>query len=124
MRDRIEFLRRVMDEVHRQPAPGRIGQVTDHEEEDAELDLFSASGATPIQPLQIFLDVEILRTQLADALQALRMSEERICTSPARRIAWERALRQRRQFLNWLNSAEGGRVFLAMYPEERMRREE
>jgi hypothetical protein len=118
MRDRIEFLRRVMDEVHRQPPPGRIGNVAEPDGEDLEADLFSASGATPMQPLQIFIDVEILRTQVADALQALRLSEHRICTTPARRIAWERALRQRRQFLSWLNSAEGRRVFLAMYPEE------
>jgi hypothetical protein len=88
------------------------------EHEDA--DLYSESGATSVLPLQIFVDVDVLRTQVADALQALRLSEDRVCTTPARRIAWERALRQRRRFLQWLGSTGSRRVLVALYPEERI----
>lgn len=114
MRNRIPFLRRVMDEVTRQaPAAG----TETYASTDAEEGAFPASGVTPMQPLQLFIDVDTLRTLVADAMEALRWSEQRLCTSPERTAAWDRAVEQRRRFLAWLATQNGPRVFLAMYPE-------
>jgi len=115
MRNRISFLQRVMDEVKRQAPPASA-------EPDATLDplddgQFPESGATPLQPLQLFVEGEAIRTLVADALEALRWSESRICTTPARTAAWERAVEQRRRFLAWLTTNGPRKVFLAMYPE-------
>jgi hypothetical protein len=84
---------------------------------DADEGAFPVSGVTPLQPLQLFVDVETVRTLVADALEALRWSERRLCTTPERTGAWERAVEQRRRFLAWLGTQNGSRVFLAMYPE-------
>jgi hypothetical protein len=114
MRNRIPFLRRVMDEVTRQaPAAG----LELYAGIDADEGPFPASGVTPLQPLHLFVDVETVRTLLADALEALRWSEQRLCTTPERTAAWERAVEQRRRFLAWLGTQQGLKVFLAMYPE-------
>jgi hypothetical protein len=119
MQNRIPFLQRVMDEVHRQPPPqareplvgvGADGIGTD----DGQ---FASSAATPLHPLQLFVEVEMMRTLVADALEALRWSESRICTTPDRTAAWDRAVDQRRQFLAWLSTIGRRKVFLAMYPE-------
>ncbi len=115
MRNRISFLQRVMDEVKRQ-APGAAG-LDDSAKLEADEGPFPASGVTPIQPLQLFVEVETLRTLVADALEALRWSETRICTSPERTAAWQRAVNQRRRFLTWLTARGHEKVFLAMYPE-------
>jgi len=122
MRNRISFLQRVLDEVKRQgPSPAA--------EPDAGIDAadqgqFPESAATPLQPLQLFVDVDTIRTLVADALEALRWSEARICTTPARTAAWERAIEQRRHFLAWLTSNGHRKVFLAMYPEYLLNDEE
>jgi len=115
MRNRISFLHRVMGEVNRQ----RATPAMDAREDIAPIDpgQFPESGATPVQPLQLFVEVDVLRTLVADALEALRWSEARICTTPQRTAAWERAIEQRRRFLNWLGSRTNQKVFLAMYPE-------
>src|SRR5215469_4365526 len=115
MRNRLSFLQRVMDEVKRQ-APG-AGGLQASDKLDADEGPFPASGVTPIQPLQLFVEVDTLRTLVADALEALRWSETRICTSPERSAAWDRAVEQRRRFLAWLNAHAHEKVFLAMYPE-------
>jgi hypothetical protein len=120
MRNRIPFLRRVMDEVTRQPPA--VGMELDAGADAAE-GAFPASGATPLQPLQLFIDLDTLRTLVADAMEALRWSEQRLCTSPERTAAWERAVEQRRRFLAWLATQNGPRVFLAMYPEYLLRGE-
>jgi hypothetical protein len=115
MRNRISFLQRVMGEVNRQrltppdAAPADLAPIDPGQ--------FPESGATPLQPLQLFVEVDALRTLVADALEALRWSETRICTTPERTAAWERAIDQRRRFLNWLASRGNHKVFLAMYPE-------
>ncbi len=114
MRNRIPFLRRVMDEVTRQaPAAG----VDLDAGPDADEGAFPVSGVTPLQPLQVFVDIETLRTLVADAMEALRWSEQRLCTTPERTAAWDRAVEQRRRFLAWLATQNGPRVFLALYPE-------
>jgi hypothetical protein len=84
---------------------------------DADEGQFPESGATPTQPLQLFVDVDTLRVLVADALEALRWSEARICTTPERTAAWDRAVEQRRRFLAWLATHGRHKVFLAMYPE-------
>jgi len=117
MRNRITFLQRVMDEVHRQAPPPRADRAERVETLDDDAAPFAESGATPGRPLQMFVEVDALRTLVADALEALRWSETQICTTPARTAAWERAVDQRRQFLNWLTSVGRRKIFLAMYPE-------
>jgi hypothetical protein len=114
MYNRIPFLQRVMDEVHRQPAPQAGGAAERIEPGEGQ---FAESGVTPLQPLQMFVEVEVLRTLVADALEALRWSESRICTTAARRAAWDQAVDQRRQFLSWLTTVGHRKVFLAIYPE-------
>jgi hypothetical protein len=114
MRNRISFLQRVMDEVKRQ-APAAATESC--AELDADEGQFPESGVTPLKPLQLFVEVETLRGLVADALEALRWSEGRICTTPERTAAWERAIEQRRRFLNWLTTHGRQKVFLAMYPE-------
>jgi hypothetical protein len=118
MRNRIPFLQRVMDEVHRQAPPPATSQPVEHLDTlDDDAGPFAESGATPGRPLQMFVEVDALQTLVADALEALRWSEGQICTTPGRTAAWERAVDQRRQFLNWLQSIGRRKVFLAMYPE-------
>ncbi len=104
-----------MDEVKRQP-PGAAG-LDDSTKLETDEGPFPAFGVTPIQPLQLFVEIETLRTLVADALEALRWSETRICTSPERTAAWQRAVDQRRRFLTWLTARGHEKVFLAMYPE-------
>jgi hypothetical protein len=115
MRNRISFLQRVMDEVKRQPPAG--AGLDDAGQLEADEGPFPASGVTPIQPLQLFVEVETLRTLVADALEALRWSETRICTSPERTAAWHRAVDQRRRFLTWLTARGHEKIFLSMFPE-------
>jgi hypothetical protein len=114
MRNRISFLQRVMDEVKRQPpvAPVEAGQDVETDEGP-----FPESSVTPLRPLQVFVEVDALRTLVADALEALRWSETRICTTPERTAAWDRAVEQRRRFLSWLGTRGHQKLFLAMYPE-------
>ncbi|GEM_PF-3774449 len=114
MRNRILFLLRTMDAINRQPTPVKRGRF---DSVRAERSFISESGATPVDPLEIYIEVDVLRTQLADALEALHANEDHFCTSPERRAAWLRALEQRRRFLAWLRRVEGGRVFTALYPE-------
>lgn len=113
MRNRIPFLQRVMDEVKRQGPTGvdRCANIA------ADEGPFPASAVTPLQPLQLFVATDTLATLVADALEALRWSETRICTTPERTAAWERAVAQRRRFLTWLAGQGKQKVFLAMYPE-------
>jgi hypothetical protein len=119
MQNRIPFLQRVMDEVHRQPPPQAREPLDGLGAEVVGTDdgQFASSGATSQHPLQLFVEVEMMRTLVADALEALRWSESRICTTPARTAAWERAVDQRRLFLAWLAAVGRRKVFLAMYPE-------
>jgi hypothetical protein len=114
MRNRIPFLRRVMDEVTRQAPTAGIELYAGT---DTDEGAFPGSGVTPLQPLQLFVGIDTIRTLVADAMEALRWSEQRLCTSPERTAAWERAVEQRRRFLAWLATQNGPRVFLAMYPE-------
>jgi hypothetical protein len=115
MQNRISFLQRIMDEVKRQGAvpAGDLDTGIDAADDGQ----FPESAATPLQPLQLFVDVDTIRTLVADALEALRWSETRICTTAARTAAWERAVEQRRHFLAWLGTNGHKKVFLAMYPE-------
>ena len=103
-----------MDEVNRQTPPGLAESYANLAGDEGYL---LTSAATPLEPLQLFVETETLRTLVADALEALRWSQERICTTPERTAAWERAVEQRRRFLGWLAAHGPHKVFLAMYPE-------
>jgi len=112
MRNRVPFIKRVMDEVERQaPHPAPSAQMV------RQIDPSTDSAATPLDPLHLFVDTDTLRTLVADALEALRWSEQELCSDPARSEAWDRAVAQRARFLAWLSASGRNKVFIALYPE-------
>jgi hypothetical protein len=71
---------------------------------------------TMLHPLELFMARDLLEAITRESLDAIR-SKRKADETPAERLAVERAIQQRVDFLSWL-VGQPEQIYMAMYPAE------
>jgi hypothetical protein len=71
---------------------------------------------TMLHPLELFMSGDFLETITRESLEAIR-SKRKSDETPTERLAAERAIQQRVDFLSWL-VGQPEQIYMAMYPAE------